>query len=213
MNVHFIPAMPRLAPQSRADRRTQILDAAKTCFVRFGFHNASMQQICAAAGMSAGNLYRYFPSKDALIEGICERDLGGAAEGFAEARRASDVLDVLEKMLVGYLWRRPREDLCMWTEISAEAARNEAVNRINRHIYDFIIKSVADVLAQGIANGSVRKGIDTHRQATLLQAFFDGVMLRRAVMPEFDPRPAIRTMMAQVRGSLGPVAKKKSKPK
>ena len=49
---------------SRAERRDQqtqrILDAAKACFVRYGFQGASMQQICAEAGMSPGALYRYF---------------------------------------------------------------------------------------------------------------------------------------------------------
>jgi AcrR family transcriptional regulator len=37
-----------------------------------GFHQTSMQQICSEAGMSAGNVYRYFPSKEAIIEGITE---------------------------------------------------------------------------------------------------------------------------------------------
>ncbi|MBL8808153.1 MAG: TetR/AcrR family transcriptional regulator [Rhodospirillales bacterium] len=198
--------MPRLAPQSRADRRTRILDAAKACFVQHGFHSASMQQICAAAGMSAGNLYRYFPSKDALIEGLCERDLSGAAEGFAAARRAHDVLGVLEAMLVEHLWERPRADLCIWTETSAEAMRSDAINRLNRHVYDFITKSVADVLAQGIANGTVRKGADAKACATVMQAFFDGIVQRRAVEPEFDPRRAIRSFMALIRASLAPAA-------
>lgn len=51
---------------TRAERRDQqtqrILDAARACFVRHGFQGASMQQICAEAGMSPGALYRYFAS-------------------------------------------------------------------------------------------------------------------------------------------------------
>ncbi len=49
-------------------RRVQILDAARACFASAGFHGASMHQICAEARMSPGALYRYFPSKDAIIE-------------------------------------------------------------------------------------------------------------------------------------------------
>ena len=49
---------------SRAERRDQqiqrILEAAKACFLRFGFQGASMNQICAEVGMSPGALYRYF---------------------------------------------------------------------------------------------------------------------------------------------------------
>ena len=56
--------------QLQADRRAEILDAAERCFIRSGFHQASMQEICAEAKMSPGNLYRYFPSKEAIIAGI-----------------------------------------------------------------------------------------------------------------------------------------------
>ena len=63
---------------SRAERRDQqiqrILEAAKSCFVRSGFQGASMQEICAECGMSPGALYRYFPSKESIVEAICEAD-------------------------------------------------------------------------------------------------------------------------------------------
>ena len=59
--------MRRANVQRQTDRRMEILDAAQRCFARSGFHGASMQEICAEAGMSPGNLYRYFPSKEALI--------------------------------------------------------------------------------------------------------------------------------------------------
>ena len=59
--------MRRANAQLQSDRRAEILAAAQRCFVRSGFHGASMQDICAEAGMSPGNLYRYFPSKEALM--------------------------------------------------------------------------------------------------------------------------------------------------
>ncbi len=205
MNVHFMRAiMPRLAAHSAADRRTRILDAAKSCFARHGFHNASMQQICAAAEMSAGNLYRYFPSKDAIIIGLCERDMNEAAGGFAAVRAERDVLAGLERMMTEYLWKRPRQNLCLWTEISSEATRSDAINQHSRRFYAFIQKHLADTLAQGIANGSVRKGIDTASFTALMNAVFEGLMVRRAIMSEFDPRPAIRLFMATVRSRVAP---------
>ena len=42
--------------QLQADRRTEILAAAQRCFARAGFHKTSMQEICAEAQMSPGNL-------------------------------------------------------------------------------------------------------------------------------------------------------------
>ena len=39
-----------------------------------GFHRTTMQDVAAEAGMSPGNLYRYFPSKEAMVIGLAERD-------------------------------------------------------------------------------------------------------------------------------------------
>ena len=60
--------MRQVNTQLQADRRAEILDAAERCFIRSGFHQASMQEICAEAKMSPGNLYRYFPSKEAITD-------------------------------------------------------------------------------------------------------------------------------------------------
>jgi AcrR family transcriptional regulator len=68
--------VPRVSPAHLAARRQQILDAARTCFVRNGFHVTSMQDVIAEAGLSVGAVYRYFRSKDEIIEAI--------AEGYAE---------------------------------------------------------------------------------------------------------------------------------
>ena len=43
--------MRRANAQLQSDRRTEILDAAERCFARSGFHQASMQDICADAGI------------------------------------------------------------------------------------------------------------------------------------------------------------------
>jgi AcrR family transcriptional regulator len=71
--------------QRQSDRRAEILEAAQRCFVRSGFHQTSMHEICAEAGMSAGNLYRYFPSMEALIAGIAERDRAEVARDIEQA--------------------------------------------------------------------------------------------------------------------------------
>ena len=65
--------MPKLKPDTQRARREHILDAAEQCFARAGFHATTMQDICREAGISAGALYLYFNSKEALIEGISTR--------------------------------------------------------------------------------------------------------------------------------------------
>jgi TetR/AcrR family transcriptional regulator, repressor for uid operon len=90
--------MRRANTQLQSDRRDEILAAAQRCFVRSGFHGASMQDICAEADMSPGNLYRYFPSKEALIAGIAERDRAEVAQEFASADLSRGLFAVIEGM-------------------------------------------------------------------------------------------------------------------
>ncbi len=78
--------------QHQTDRRATILDAAEQCFSRSGFHQTSMSDICQAAGMSPGNLYRYFPSKEAIIAGIIERHRDAGGGGFRGGRERAFVL-------------------------------------------------------------------------------------------------------------------------
>jgi TetR/AcrR family transcriptional regulator, transcriptional repressor of aconitase len=67
--------MPKVSAQYRDERRAHILAAARRCFVREGFHQTSMQDLVREAGMSSGAVYRYFPSKDAMIIAIAENNL------------------------------------------------------------------------------------------------------------------------------------------
>ncbi len=67
--------MPKVTPEYRAERRAHIMAAARRCFIRNGFHAASMHDLVKEAGMSSGAVYRYFPSKDAVIEAIAADNL------------------------------------------------------------------------------------------------------------------------------------------
>lgn len=67
--------MPKVSQEHLERRRQQIIDAATDCFARQGFHVTSMQDIFRASGLSAGAVYRYFPSKNSLIKAIAEKML------------------------------------------------------------------------------------------------------------------------------------------
>jgi len=75
--------MPKVRDAHLAARREQIVDAAMTRFAEGGFHSTGMAEVIAATGLSAGAVYRYFPSKEALIQAIVEeRVLANAAAAF-----------------------------------------------------------------------------------------------------------------------------------
>src|SRR5688500_8917991 len=77
--------MPKVSEEHLDARRAQIVNAAVACFAREGFHRTTMHDICREAGLSPGAVYRYFASKDELIQAIAdarhEREQGFLVEG------------------------------------------------------------------------------------------------------------------------------------
>ena len=87
--------MRTVDPERHQARRQQILEAAVACFMRKGFHATRTAEICAEAGMSPGNLFHYFPTKEAIIAAIVEEDQRETAERFAAAASADNLYGAL----------------------------------------------------------------------------------------------------------------------
>ena len=138
--------MRRANTQRQSDRRTEILDAAERCFARSGFHQASMQEICAEAGMSPGNLYRYFPSKEAMIAGISERNRAEAVASFARSTQAPDFFDGLAELARHHLVDRSDAEVGLCAEIMSESRRNPEIARLYQDIERDIKDRIAAML-------------------------------------------------------------------
>lgn len=62
--------MPKLSDAVIAQRKEKIEQAACELFIKQGFHATSMRDIAKGAGVSLGNLYNYYETKDAIFESI-----------------------------------------------------------------------------------------------------------------------------------------------
>lgn len=123
--------MPRVSEEHLAARRQQILDAARRCFIRDGFHNTSMQDVIAEAGLSVGAVYRYFKSKNDLITSIAEGVIGAAGEMFEELARHEPPLTPVEAVehAVDFVDRQTGPDgvFRLALQVWAEAMRDPAL--------------------------------------------------------------------------------------
>lgn len=120
-----------LDPERALVRRKQVLDAATACFGRSGFHGASMAEISKAAGMSAGHIYNYFDSKDAIIAAFVELNVERVSQLMRDLGQQEDPL----QSMVDDAPRHVSEHLDPNTwplalEISAEAARNPKIAEV-----------------------------------------------------------------------------------
>ncbi len=186
---------------SLSERHIRILDAAESVFARSGFHAATMHDVAAEAGMSPGNLYRYFASKDAIIAGMAERDRVQIAADFTQLDPAKGaVLDQLEELGRRHMIEKPREKAIIALQIWAEAARNPAMASMCADIDETVIGGLVAAIAGAKASGELPANLD---DARFLQAIFmmaDGFFCRRAVDPQFDAAAGADTLFAAMRG-------------
>lgn len=194
--------MRRANAQLQSDRRTEILDAAERCFARSGFHQASMQEICAEAGMSPGNLYRYFPSKEALIAGISERNRADAAASFAQVTQAPDFFEGLAGLARHHLVERSDAEVGLCAEIMSESRRNPEVTRLYQEIETEIKGRIADMLRLAVERGEIRADLDIDAAASVLMVLGDGMSWRRAVEKGFDVERVLPLILQMVRCML-----------
>jgi AcrR family transcriptional regulator len=194
--------MRRPSAQLQQDRREEILDAARRCFARTGFHQTSMQQICAEAGMSPGNLYRYFPSKEALIAGITERDRAEVGAQLAGAQAAPDFFATLEALARHHLVERPTEDVGLCIEMIAESRRNPTIARIMRDFDADVRAHLFALLAAAKDRGDIAADADFEAVVETMILLADGVWWRRAVHDDFDPKTSIPIFMSIMRFML-----------
>lgn len=88
--------MPRLTDATKAARRSQIIEAAISCFLEKGYTNTSMSDIIKASGLSSGSIYSHFSGKeDILITAINER-LNNVKELYETLPEGAGPQDILE---------------------------------------------------------------------------------------------------------------------
>jgi TetR/AcrR family transcriptional repressor of uid operon len=188
--------MRRANTQLQMDRREEILAAAKRCFSRSGFHGSSMQEICAEAQMSPGSLYRYFPSKEAIIAGIAEQDRADVAEKFQAIVEAHDFFEALAFAARVYIVEESMDEVCLHAEIKAESRRNPEVAKIYASVEQEVKAGMLSVLRAGVSRGDIPTHVNLEIAATMLMALVDGLYWRRAVDPAFDAETVLPTLLS-----------------
>lgn len=202
--------MRRANAQLQSDRRGEILEAARRCFARSGFHQASMQEICAEARMSAGNLYRYFPSKEAIIAGLIEIDSAKAAEDFAAVAEAPDFFTGFARLARQYLVERTQDELAMCAEIRAESRRNPEIARMQQGIDREVQDGLVAVLRAAADRNEISRDVNFEQAVTILLAIGEGIEARRVSDPSFDVEAVMPSILDIVKHMLvSPVGAKR----
>lgn len=186
-------------------RRAQVLAAAEDCFRRKGYHAAGMAEISKTAGMSAGHIYNYFASKEAIIEAIIERNMEEMFSMFKQFEdQPGELIDImLDGCDEGVQRNLDKEHKALELEMLAEAVRNQKVAFLLQKS-DTHARAKMRALMSG-ERSLVKDANDKELDARInvMFAMFGGLLLRRTLYPELQKdtillalKPVLKTLLS-----------------
>lgn len=189
----------RPSPESR---RQQILDAACERVRHSGFHGASMADIAKAAGLSVGQIYRYFENKEAIIAAIVEQDLAEMRDKFAELEsQPGTLLDAIDEHLpesIDKCFEPGRAALAL--EVIAEAARNPKVAAIVRSADDQERQMATSLMER--SRKPEWSEAEFQARCEVIGLIFDGLLIRGVNHPDLDREALGQALRSTVRHLL-----------
>ena len=195
--------MRKVDPDKYQAKLHQILEAAVVCFAEKGFRGTSTNQICSAAGMSPGNLFHYFPSKQAIIEAIAEEDRREMSERFAQLAAEPDAIVAIERLVNSLLLQCADPVYAkIGVEVVAESMRNPEIATLFAASEAAIKHDLVALLQRGIVQGQIDATLEPKFAATWLIALIDGAVTRSVLDPDFEFSTYTPTLMRMIRRFL-----------
>ena len=174
--------MPTKRSETLIDRREQILEAAMICFAKRGFHQTSMHDISAEAGISVGLIYRYFKNKEEVIAALADEHKKDIAELLERAGEAPTLLEAMEILFTSHCCEHSPQIISAFVvDLFAEASRNPRVAKIVRNVAKTKTDGVAKLIARSPEVRRIAPWLDPNEIAEMIFALNDGNMMRSAL--------------------------------
>lgn len=175
--------MPRITDQTRERRRQHILTCAWRCFSGSGFHATTMDDLIAATGMASTTVYRYFRSKEEIIQASTDAALVRVRDfitavltqqpGPSPAQMLALVVAEVEARAAHPDFDLTRLALQTW----AEALRDPALRDRAQALYREILDRITDLTAQWQADGRLGADTDPRDAAVALFTVMHGLIV------------------------------------
>lgn len=200
--------MPKVSDEHLEAKREIILHAALACFARDGFHKTKMSDIAEMAGVSDGLAYRYFSSKDEIIQEAVQLVTGSGEP--VDLDTLDDDVDATIDMVYGAAVQRfsiPGRATTVGLRMRSwsEALENEEVREQVLARWAKYTPVEEEIWSKARNQGRLAADLDLKAVAQVMQAIHDGLDLRWALDPSIDVEACYEVVLAMIRGRFSPV--------
>jgi TetR/AcrR family transcriptional regulator, repressor for uid operon len=195
--------LPKLRPETRVERRQELLAAAWRCAARRGFRDLTVDDVCAEARVSKGAFYGYFEQKQDLLLALLEDDTAALDRELERiTRRSGSGVERVRQFARAMLARgedagrvQVRADL--WADLLTEDVVRQRLAEATQRRREL----VRGWIEEAVASGELA-AIPANALASILLALADGLMLHGALDPDAfrwsNVRRAIDVLLAGI---------------
>jgi AcrR family transcriptional regulator len=164
------------------EKRTSILNAARSVFLRDGYAAAKMSDIAGEAGVAPGTLYLYFESKESLASAIGDDLFSRLSNEFGRIMKKLDTLEGIDA-LVDWALRVGIKERAILAIAKQSKPDHKAPNRAHQRFIQQLAANLEDFISRGL----IRSYDDPIGLATVILAIVHRIVMSCAFYEDADP--------------------------
>ncbi len=202
-----MPLEPLTAERRRQQTREYLLRAAAQVFAERGFHEATLDEVAAAAGFTKGAVYSNFKNKEDLFLALLEDAYARDMAAIKETLEASDVppearLGDFVQMMRGEMEYVPNLGT-LYLEFHLYALRNPTARERLNELERADVRAIADIIESERTQREIEIDEPVERTARIIVALFRGISMMRTSDPEMAGEDLLEGAIAFVSRGLG----------
>lgn len=166
------------------ETRTKITESAIKLFSSNGYNKASVDDICAEAGISKGAFYHHFKSKQELFLALLDgwlKNIDNAIDGSKEATAPETFMQMSEAF--PYIFESAGDGLPMFLEFWLQASRDKKIWEASIAPYRRYHKYFTSLIKKGVEEGSFVE-VDPELASRLIVSTAMGLLLQSLLDPK-----------------------------
>jgi AcrR family transcriptional regulator len=202
-----MPIEPLTAERRRQQTREYLLHAAAQVFAERGFHEATLDEVAAAAGFTKGAVYSNFKNKEDLFLALVEDAYARDMVAIKETIESSDVPPEARLGDFVQMMRSEMEDVpnlgALYLEFHLYALRNPSARERLNELERADVRAIAEIIKSERTQREIEIDEPVERTARIIVALFRGISMMRTSDPEMAGEDLLEGAIAFVSRGLG----------